>query len=130
MYFAMGGGTLKGMCKPGELVWSRVFVMDGRLHADLGRATAVSLTPEEAERRSRATSYEWPILHTVLHGVSRDQMMARHRANHIQVAYAPSPEAADRALTVKAAMFHALGIEVHLCGDVLGRLGPSRVTHG
>ena len=130
MYFALGGGTLKGACKPGELVWSRVFVMNGRLHADLGRATALSLSPEEAERRSRATSYEWPILHAVLHGVSRDQMMARHRANHIQVAYAPSPAAADRALTAKAAVFDALGIEVHLCGDVLGRVGPSGAARG
>lgn len=121
MYFARGGGTLKGVCKQGELVWSRVFVMDGRLHADIGRATAVSLPPEEVERRSRATSYEWPILNAVLHGVTRDQMMARHRANHIQVAYAPTAEAADRALAAKAAMFDSLGLEVHLCGDVLGR---------
>ena len=130
MYFALGGGTLKGPCKRGELVWSRVFVMGGRLHVDLGRATAVALPPEEAERRSRATSYEWPILHAVLHGVSRDQMMARHRANHIQVAYAPSPEDADRALTAKAAVFDALGIEVHLCGDVLGRPSASGVSNG
>lgn len=123
MYFALGGGTLKGICKQGELVWSRVFVMDGRLHADIGRATAVSLPPQEVERRSRATSYEWPILSAVLHGVTRDQMMARHRANHIQVAYAPNREGADRALAAKAAMFDALGLEVHLCGDVLGRAG-------
>ncbi len=124
MYFALGGGTLKGICKQGELVWSRVFVMDGRLHADIGRATAVALPPQEAERRSRATSYEWPVLNAVLHGVSRDQMMARHRANHIQVAYAPTAAAAEGALATKAAMFDALGLEVHLCGDVLGRVGP------
>jgi hypothetical protein len=119
MYFAKGGGTVKGACKPGELVWSRVFVMDGKLHADLGRATSVSLPPEELERRWRATSYEWPILNAVLHGIDRDQLMARHRANHIQVAYAPDASTADRALAVKAVMFDALGLEVHLCGDVL-----------
>ena len=45
-------------------------------------------------------------------------MMARHKANHIQVAYAPDADAADRAATAKAAMFDALGLEVHLCGDV------------
>ena len=94
--------------------------MDGRLHADIGRATSVALPEVETERRWRATSYEWPIMHAVLHGVTRDQMMARHRANHIQVAYAPSLETADRALVVKAAMFHAMGIEVHVCGDVGG----------
>ena len=26
MYFRLGGGTLKGVCKPGEVVWSRVYV--------------------------------------------------------------------------------------------------------
>jgi hypothetical protein len=45
-------------------------------------------------------------------------MMARHKANHIQVAYAPNPAAADRALAVKAAAFAGLGIRVHLCGKV------------
>jgi dihydropteroate synthase len=54
----------------------------------------------------------------VLHGVSRDQMMARHKANHIQVVYAPDTDTADKALAVKAAMFNAMGIKVHLCGDV------------
>ena len=26
MYFPKGGGTLKGVSKPGEIVWSRVFI--------------------------------------------------------------------------------------------------------
>ncbi len=118
VYFALGGGTLKGVCKPGEVVWSRVFVMDGALHVDLGRATSVELPADETERRWRATSYEWPIMQVVLHGVTRDQFMARHRANHIQVAYAPDADEADRALLAKAAMFHDLGVRVHLCGTV------------
>lgn len=116
VYFGLGGGTLRGVCKPGEVVWSRVFVMDGRLHADLGRATSVSLPTDETDRRWRATSPEWPIMHAVLHGVSRDQMMARHRSNHIQVAYAPTADLADRALIAKMAMFDSLGLSVHLCG--------------
>ena len=119
VYFGLGGGTLKGICKPGEVVWSRVFVMAGALHVDLGRATSVELPEAETERRWRATSYEWPIMHAVLHGVTRDQMMARHRANHIQVAYAPNAAVADRALLAKAAMFHELGLQVHLCGSVM-----------
>ena len=57
-------------------------------------------------------------MHAVLYGVSRDQMMARHKANHIQVAYAPSAQEANRALATKVAMFDALGVQVHLCGDV------------
>ncbi|GAB4551849.1 MAG: L-fucose/L-arabinose isomerase family protein [Anaerolineae bacterium] len=118
MYFRLGGGTLKGISKPGEIVWSRVYVMDNALHVDIGRGSVVELPPEETARRWQATTPQWPIMHAVLHGVSRDQMMARHKANHIQVAYAPSAEAANRALAAKSAMFDALGVQVHLCGNV------------
>ena len=118
MYFRLGGGTLKGVSKPGEIVWSRVFVMDGGLHADLGRATVVELPRQETERRWQATTPQWPIMHAVLHGVTRDQMMARHKANHLNVAYAPSAEMADKALAAKAAMLAEMGIAVHLCGEV------------
>ena len=54
----------------------------------------------------------------ILHGVNRYQLMARHKANHIQVAYAPSAELADNALAAKVAMFAGIGIAVHLCGRV------------
>lgn len=116
MYFRLGGGTLKGISKPGPIVWSRVYVMEGDLHADLGRATVVELPRAETERRWQLTTPQWPIMHAVLHGVTRDQMMARHKANHVQVAYAPDDAAADRALAAKAACFNALGIKTHLCG--------------
>lgn len=118
MFFPLGGGTLSGVSKPGEIVWSRVFIMDGTLHVDLGRAHVRGLPPEETQRRLDATDRQWPIMHAVLHGVSRDQLMARHKANHVQVAYAPDADAADRALLAKAALFKELGLTVHLCGDV------------
>jgi hypothetical protein len=118
MYFPLGGGTLSGVSKPGEIVWSRVFLMDDALHVDLGRATVVELPEEETRRRLDATTPQWPIMHAVLHGVGRDQLMARHKANHLNVVYAPDGETADKALTAKAAMFEALGVHVHLCGDV------------
>jgi hypothetical protein len=118
MFFPLGGGTLKGISKPGEIVWSRVFVMGGKLHVDIGRATVVELPREETERRWHLTTPQWPIMHAVLHRVTRDQMMARHKANHLNVVYAPSEEVADKALAVKAAMFSEMGIDVHLCGDV------------
>jgi hypothetical protein len=118
MYFRLGGGTLNGISKPGEIVWSRVFIMDGKLHCDVGRATVKKLPDAETERRWQMTTPQWPIMHAVLHGVSRDQMMARHKSNHINVAYAPSAEEADRALAAKAAMLDAMGIQVHLCGDI------------
>ena len=119
MYFPLGGGSLKGIGKPGEIVWSRVFVEGGALHVDIGRGTVVSLPQEETERRWRETTPPWPIVHTVLHGVSQNQMMARHRANHVNIAYAPSAEVAGKALATKAAMFAELGVTVHLCGDAL-----------
>jgi len=118
MYFPKGGGTIKGESKPGEIVWSRIYVQDGGLHADMGRGSAVTLPPEEMQFRWKSTTPQWPIMNAILHGVSRDQLMARHKANHIQVAYAPSAETADKALAAKAAMFAAMGIAVHLCGDV------------
>jgi hypothetical protein len=118
MYFRLGGGTLKGISKAGEIVWSRVYVMPDGLHVDIGRASVVTLPHEETERRWSLTTPQWPIMHAVLHGVSRDQMMGRHKANHIQVAYGADAASADRALAAKAAMFAALGVKVHVCGDV------------
>jgi hypothetical protein len=82
----------------------------------MGRGTVVELPREETERRWKATTPQWPIMHAVLHGVTRDQMMARHKANHLNVAYAPTADAADRALAAKAAMMAEMGIKVHLCG--------------
>ncbi len=118
MYFPLGGGTLSGCSKPGEIVWSRVYIEGGGLHVDLGRGHVAALPDAETERRLSLTTPEWPIMHAVLHGVDRNQLMAKHKANHVQVAYAPDAESADRAATVKAAMFDALGLPVHLCGDV------------
>lgn len=118
MYFRLGGGTLKGVSKPGWIVWSRVFVMGGRLHCDLGVAEVVELPAKETERRWRETTPQWPIMHTVLKGISRDQMMARHKSNHIQVVYTQNEKQAHRACRIKAAALAELGLEVHLCGTV------------
>jgi len=118
MYFPLGGGTLKGVSKPGEIVWSRVFIMDNKLHADIGRGTVVELPHEELEKRWRATTYQWPIMNAIFHGVGRDKLMARHKANHCQVAYGNDAPSANKALQVKAAMFTEMGIKVHICGDV------------
>ena len=118
MYFRLGGGTLKGISKPGSIVWSRVFVMAGKLHCDLGIGRVVQLPREETERRWRETTPQWPIMHAVLDGISRDQMMARHKSNHIQVVYVPDPRQAQRALLIKAVTLAELGLEIHICGNV------------
>ena len=120
MYFRLGGGSVKGVSKPGEIVWSRIFVADGRLNADIGRAHVVELPQEETERRWRITTPQWPIMHAVLDGVSRDQLMARHKSNHVQVAYAPDATSADLALATKAAMFREMGMAVNVCGNWRG----------
>ena len=118
MYFRLGGGTIKGVSKPGPVVYSRVFLMEGQLHVDMGIGEAVELPEEETERRWQATTPQWPIMHLVTPGMSRDQFMARHKSNHIQVVYAPDQETATKALAAKAAMFDALGVKVHLTGDL------------
>jgi hypothetical protein len=116
MYFRLGGGTVRGIAKPGEIVWSRIFVEGGKLKMDLGRAKVITLPQAETERRWKETTIQWPIMHAVTYGVSRDQMMARHKANHIQVAYAHSAKEADLALYAKAALAAELGLEVCVCG--------------
>jgi hypothetical protein len=122
MYFPNGGSTLRGVSRPGQIVWSRIFVENESLAMDIGRGEAVELPQTETERRWKSTTREWPMMHAVLHGVTRDQFMARHKANHIQVVYCEDAESADLTMQVKAAMADALGIRVAICGrDVFGR---------
>lgn len=116
MYFRLGGSTIKGISKAGEIIWSRIYVEDDCLHMDLGRGKAIDLPIEETQRRWNLTTSQWPIMHAVTYGVSRDQMMAQHKSNHIQVVYANSAADADKALFVKAAMAEAMGMKVNLCG--------------
>ncbi|WP_207422522.1 fucose isomerase [Desertivirga brevis] len=118
MYFRLGGGTLKGVSRPGYIVWSRVYVKDNKLQCDLGVGEAVQLPEEETTRRWNETTPQWPIMHAVLKGVSRDQLMAQHQANHIHVVYANDEASAHKACRVKAAALAELGLEVHFCGDV------------
>ena len=118
MFFPRGGSTIKGISRPGEIVWSRIYVQDERLHMDIGRGAAVRLPAGEAGRRAQATTPQWPAMHAILYGVSRDQLMAKHQSNHIQVVYADSAERAMRGLVMKAAMAQELGIRVNLCGNL------------
>jgi hypothetical protein len=111
---------VKGVSKPGEIVWSRVFVDNGKLKVDIGRAKAIALPQEETERRWQITTPQWPMMHAVTYGVTRDQFMARHKSNHIQVAYAPDAAGANLALAAKAAAFCEMGLEVAICGSENG----------
>lgn len=90
-------------------------VENGRLNVDLGRATAIALPEQETVRRWKEVTPQWPIMHVLLHGVSQNQCMARYPSNHVNVAYAPTGEDADRALAVKATTFHKMELHVSLC---------------
>ena len=120
MYFRLGGSTIKGISKPGEIVWSRIYIdggeRGGELCMDLGRGKAIELPIEETQRRWKSTTPQWPIMHCVTYGVTRDQMMAKHQANHIQVVYANDAASADLAMLSKAAMAAEMGLTVNLCG--------------
>ena len=112
----LGGGSLKGIWQAGRDCLEPRVCWGGALQVDLGRGTAIELPAEETERRWRQVTYEWPIMHVILHGVTQNQFMARHPANHVNIAYAPTSGDADRALAVKATMFKKLGLDVHICG--------------
>jgi len=118
MYFRLGGGTCKGISKPGWIVWSRVYIAGGELCFDTGLAEVVELPAEETNERWQLTTPQWPIMHAVLQGISRDQMMAQHKSNHIQVAYGPDRSGAKAALFAKAAVMNELGLKVQFCGDI------------
>ena len=118
MYFRLGGGTIKGVSKPGWVVWSRVYVDNNKLKFDTGLAEVVKLPQAETEDRWKLTTSQWPIMHAVLQGINRDQMMARHKSNHIHVVYAPDKPAAKNGLYTKAAAMAELGLDVSICGKV------------
>ena len=118
MYFRLGGGTVKGISKPGWIVWSRIFIEGGELCYDTGLGEIVELPQAETEDRWKLSTPQWPIMHTILPGISRDEMMARHKANHIQVVYAPDKEGAKKGLYAKAAAMRELGMKVAICGKI------------
>jgi len=117
MFFHKGGAATKCVCKPGEIVWSRVYIDGGELCMDIGRGGAVKLPDEETQRRWKSTTEEWPIQHAILYGVSRDDLMAKHKSNHITIHYAPDAETANQAMAAKAAMAKEMGMQVYVCGN-------------
>ncbi len=118
MFFPKGGGTLKGNSKPGPIVWSRVYLVKDELHCDLGVGEVADFPETETQRRWKATTPQWPIMHGIIKGVSKNQMMARHKANHIHVVYTNDETMAHKACRIKAAALAELGVSVHFCGDV------------
>ena len=120
VYFGLGGGTIKGVSRPGEIVWSRVFLMDGALHVDLGRGTVVELPAAETERRWQATTPA--VADHARRPPRRDPRPddGPPRPTTSRSRTRDDAARADAALAAKAAMFDAMGIAVHLCGAVVG----------
>ena len=118
MYFPFGGSSLSGVSRPGVIVWSRIYVANDRLNMDIGLGDVVALPEAETKRRLEGTTKEWPIMHGRLRGVTQTQMMGRHKANHIHVAYAHDEQGATNAALTKAALARNLGIAVSWCGEI------------
>jgi len=116
MYFPKGGSTLHGVAKVGEIIWSRIYIEEGLLRMDIGLGGVIELPESETRRRLEETTPQWPIMHAVTYGVSRDQMMARHKANHLNVVYSKNEASALKSLMAKAELAQKLGIEVFICG--------------
>lgn len=116
MFFKKGGGTLRGVSRPGKIVWSRVYIENNELRCDIGTGKCVELPDADVDRLWKLTDIQWPVMHGVLDGVSRDQMMAKHKANHIQVVYVDGDYDVRKAAEIKAAALESLGIKVNFCG--------------
>jgi hypothetical protein len=98
---------------------------------DIGRGGVVELPKEETDRRWNATDWAWPIMHAILYGVSRDNLMAKHKSNHITVHYAPDAKTANQAMFAKAAMAKEMGMKVYVCGRIgMGDSIESKLAKG
>jgi hypothetical protein len=115
-YFPVGGICTEALARPGEGVWSRIYMLGREKHIDIGRFGAVNLSEGETERIWGSVSRNWPLMEAVMYGVSRDELMAGHMSNHISVSYAPDAQSANGLMFALAGMTDALGYQVHLCG--------------
>ncbi len=89
MYFPKGGSTIGGQGKAGTFIWARAHYEGTAVIMHIGTGEAFELDQAEHQRRLNATSKEWPLMNCILHGVSRDDLMAGHQSNHITIAYVP-----------------------------------------
>ena len=59
------------------------------------------------------------MMHAILSGVNRDQMMAKHKANHIQIAYANSSAEASICAELLKRIYLERSISPHSTYEVL-----------
>ena len=117
VYFPLGGSTLFGVGKEGEVVVSRVYIQrNGRLAINIMRGAVVGLPEDETQDRLDRTCPVWPIKHLVRYGVKRDDMLL-HPSNHETILYADDAETANNLMFAKAAMAQKMGFDVYIWGN-------------
>lgn len=87
MYFPKGGSTIGGQCKAGTFLWARAHYEENLVFMHVGTGEAFELPPAEFKCRRNATTYQWPLMNAILHGMDKNKLMASHQSNHITIAY-------------------------------------------
>ncbi|GBU09140.1 L-fucose isomerase [Gammaproteobacteria bacterium] len=95
MFFPKGGSTLSGQGKAGSFIWARAHYEGTDVIMHIGTGEAFELDQAEHQRRLDATCDVWPLMNCILHGVTRDDLMAGHQSNHISIAYVPKENLQD-----------------------------------
>ena len=119
MYFRLGGGTLKGVSKPGHIVWSRVYVAERE--TTCGHRNSQSRVLARGRNRSTLERNHAPVADHA-RGLrrcdSRPDDGSTSIESHPGRLYAQRGRSTPRAARIKAAALSELGLEVCLCGDV------------
>lgn len=85
-YFPTPGGSFAGESRPGRVTWARAWLDGERPVMDIGRGEVVQLPQQRLHEVWGATTPQWPIMIADL-GLTRDDLMAFYKSNHIAVAY-------------------------------------------
>ena len=72
---------------------------------------------EKTEERWRLTTSQGPVMHAVLPCSTRDQFIARHKANHLQVVHTPDKAAARRGMFAKEVAMKKAGLKCFVWRD-------------
>lgn len=115
MFFPKGGSTIAGQGKAGSFIWARAHYEGQQVILHVGTGQATELPQAEFERRSQATTPEWPLMNCELNGISRDDLMAGHQSNHITVAYV-EPQYLNSVLEALVAQALTQNMRVMLAG--------------
>ena len=129
MYFRLGGGTVRGIAKPGPIVWSRIFVesrqaQDGSRARPCGGAAqggdGAALERHDAAMADHACR--------AARGHARPDDGAPQGEPHPGRLRQFRPRKPISRMATKAALAAELGLEVSLCGAKARRIAPRSLT--